>query len=111
MQQPHACEHIGAVVAVDGTLEIHHRGGAVEGSTIGGNAVIGAVAGEDRPVQTRAAVDGVIARAPLKGVVAITTLEQIIAGQARENIITSQAPDCVVQDGADQGGIIASCAF
>ena len=47
----------------------------------------------------------------MKGVIAITTLEQIIAGQARENIVTDQAPDCVIQDGADQGWVVARCAL
>ena len=61
LQQPHPHEHIGAIVAIDGRLEINHRGGAVEGSTGGGNAVVGAVAREDCTVQAYAAVDGVIA--------------------------------------------------
>ena len=61
LQQPHARERVGAVVAVDSGLEIHHRGGAIEGSTGGGDAVVGANAGEYRPVQARAAVDGVVA--------------------------------------------------
>ena len=47
----------------------------------------------------------------MKGVVSFTTLQQIIAGQARENVVAVQAPDCVIQDGADQGRVVARCAL
>src|SRR5262249_5812778 len=75
-------ERIGAVVAVDGGLEIRDGGDAVMGL----DRIVRDFAGEDRRVRSRSSVQGIVARSALQPIVSRAARHRIVAAAAVQSI-------------------------